>query len=318
MAQKQWKDFLLKSSLPLEYEVARLLESQGYKTGYDYSYTRKDENDLEKVFSFDVNAVKIDGAFAINLMIECKYRHPTTKWIFLPEKKEGYLRQTDVPFLHYNDSLSQRFALLSHLGLGRLEIPLTSKGIEITDSGDNPKTLHQAVYQLSYAFAGNIIAAFQKELATGILDSKIHIHVPLIITTAELYCMRRDVTIKDIADAESIENVAAKRNHIILKTESDPELMRHNKAIFGRFLEDEGVRIKEIRKDSYDLFENDLNELAKGHLPKAMIILQMTDGGEPLTSLLKNIADSIKGDKDLNQMLDAGIMIYNIIKAFSK
>ena len=50
MAGNKWKDFLLKSGLPLEYEVKELLDKRKCISSFEYSYLRSDENKIINEF----------------------------------------------------------------------------------------------------------------------------------------------------------------------------------------------------------------------------------------------------------------------------
>jgi hypothetical protein len=54
--KKKWKAGLLSSSVPLEYEVAKILAKEAFAVSADYSYLRRDEQGIEKEFSCDIEA----------------------------------------------------------------------------------------------------------------------------------------------------------------------------------------------------------------------------------------------------------------------
>lgn len=54
---KDWKDVLLRSGVPLEYEVGQLLAKKGFDVDADFPYMRKDVEG-EKEHSIDVMAEK--------------------------------------------------------------------------------------------------------------------------------------------------------------------------------------------------------------------------------------------------------------------
>jgi hypothetical protein len=78
-SNKKWKDFLLKTSMPLEYLVAEKLSELKYGIQCEYNYLRPNETGVPTEFSVDIWAVnnlfkKNFGLWAnLNYLIECKY-----------------------------------------------------------------------------------------------------------------------------------------------------------------------------------------------------------------------------------------------------
>src|SRR5437773_1986873 len=94
--EKDWKDALLKSSLPLEQLVSETLESNGFTIGGEYSYVRPNEHNARTEFSIDLHtddtvmrkSEKVEIEARLNLLVECKYCSPGVKWIFSPYAKK--------------------------------------------------------------------------------------------------------------------------------------------------------------------------------------------------------------------------------------
>ena len=86
----RWKDYFLKSGVTLEYEVEKLLDKYLCSTKFEHSFLRKDRTDVLKKFSYDLNSVFIYEMNYFDLIIERKYRDPSTNWIFLPDYKNKW------------------------------------------------------------------------------------------------------------------------------------------------------------------------------------------------------------------------------------
>lgn len=93
--KKSWKENLLSSSVPMEFEVSKLLVKHGFSTSSDYSYTRHGAQGRDD-FSVDLHASiylpyrrpnEITAEF--DLLIECKHRHRNNKWLFFPDPNRG-------------------------------------------------------------------------------------------------------------------------------------------------------------------------------------------------------------------------------------
>ncbi|MBI5573834.1 MAG: hypothetical protein HY919_04695 [Elusimicrobia bacterium] len=103
-----WKEYLLKSSIPLEFEVKKFLDSKGCISDFEYSYLRTNENNASKEFSYDIDASYICDEHFVELMIECKYRHQSTKWVFIPEKYVVLHEVYPNSFMHPNDHFCKK------------------------------------------------------------------------------------------------------------------------------------------------------------------------------------------------------------------
>jgi hypothetical protein len=91
----KWKDYLLKSSLPLEHVVRRELAGVGMTGLGAFSYLRPNEHGIITEFSVDVwgslsigNERSEWGTF--DALVECKYNYPGVRWVFSPHD-EGSL-----------------------------------------------------------------------------------------------------------------------------------------------------------------------------------------------------------------------------------
>ena len=168
----KWKDFLLKSGLPLENDVFRYLREKGAVPSFEYSYLRNDERQNEKQFSYDLDASYFRRGYGCGLMIECKYRHDSTTWVFTPDEYGGPEEIYETSFVHPFDRFVSRKFPFSGIPVAKFA-PLCSKGIEITSSGSNEKTITQGISQLSYAFAEQVVHAVSHQVNNLIEENMI-------------------------------------------------------------------------------------------------------------------------------------------------
>ena len=229
MSKKTWKDHLLSSGLPLEYSVIRIFEELGIRNPGEFRYERKTPDGLSQVFSVDVHAVKSDRDRDLHLecLVECKYRHDGTNWVFIP-------RQYGEVFLS-GPSFADLFVTLDQCCIERkfdrsvLEkfeetYPLCVRGVELLPDDANPKTIEQAVQQLRYAVVAKAIDAIESQLflldvATGV--TPMYVIVPIIVTTAQLWRLKVGVTVEDIKSTKEIAAVADPHDVLVLHQEPD-------------------------------------------------------------------------------------------------
>jgi hypothetical protein len=223
---KTWKDILLSSGMPLEHDVRQKLAALGAFQPREFIYERTSEGGLEKFFSVDVSATNILGDIWVDLLIECKYRHDGTRWIFPPEQYfMGSPDFTDV-FVTLD-----RFA---DTGLDSKRIKkfassydLCGRGVELTANESNLKSISQAVSQVQYALA-KVAANYWEHQIFGMLGgSPLVVIVPTIVTTAELWRMRANVSLEDIRGADELEEVADQVELLILHEPPHNELRQH-------------------------------------------------------------------------------------------
>jgi hypothetical protein len=301
---KSWKDFLLRSGLPLENDVKRYLEQKGCVSSFESSYLRLDENRVEKEFSYDVDATYIQGVNFVEFMVECKYRHESTRWIFLPHEYNDFEEVLPNDFMHpFDHFVAEEFPFKGYLS-DKLA-PLCSKGIEIATNGANEKSISQAVHQLSYAFAEKVAGAIENQVFKSLVDDHIFFHVPVIVTTAELLRLREGVTLEEIKEASDIAEVAESLDCLVLNTPSGLHLQRHSREIIS---EARG-RIGDPKlRERLATFTDDLNHLfnviVRYRCPSSMAIVHWSAGRSGLEKLFSHIDKQIQRSKKVINIAD--------------
>ncbi|SFN25002.1 hypothetical protein [Salegentibacter flavus] len=306
----KWKDFLLKSSLPLEYEVKQKLKDLGFWTEYDFSYLRNNENNVLTEFSYDIDATKEIGNHSFELMIECKFRDDSTNWLFLPEKYNDSDRGIGMnSFLNTNDFFYKYDYPDFFKVLGFKETAkLCSKGIEINSTGQNPKTITQAVSQLSFALIEKAISAFKKQIEHSELDGHfIYHHIPIIVTTANLYRLKNDISISDIRSSTDIIQVAEKEKMVLMEpplSVARREYALQKLAEFEKkFSRDKLNRMmnSQLKKNSRD-YEFHRNHLA--NYPEGVLVIHHSSDHNNFEPLLETLEEINRPKKETIERLD--------------
>lgn len=294
MANNKWKDYLLKSGLPLEYEVMDYLESKKCVSSFEYSYLRPDENLIENEFSFDIDSAYIREHHFFKLLIECKYRDSSTNWLFLPGEYGGLHELGKTSFLHPNDHFnSKRKFPFKYPELPPIGKPC-QKGIELTSEQQNPKTITQAVNQLSYAMAEMVVDDMEHQIDSLLmLDEVIFYNIPIIITTANLYRIKENTTIEKIKATDNLLDIATKEDCIVLQTKIGKDLQRHNEKIFSTFIKKRG---REFLKSKLKSFNDDFafvsEVMSSSYCPQAILVLQHTSDNKAFEKVF-NLMDEI-------------------------
>jgi len=288
----KWKDFLLKSSLPLEYDVKKLLGKYGCIGDYEYTYLRKDENGITNEFSYDIDASYIKGSHFFNLMIECKFRDSSTDWIFVPEQYGGMDEIDAHSFLHPIDHFTKKkkFLPLDYEPLA----PLCGKGIELTSSGQNPKTITQAVSQLSYAMAEQFLSCMEYQIEK-LIPETIFYNIPVIVTTANLIRLRENITIDEIKRSKAITEIGTQEECLVLKNNIGRDLEQYNFDKFLNFIKKYGrAKLNKKLKSFNDDIVFVSSVIAKYYCPRAVLIIQFTDANTGFQKLFSFLDEIIK------------------------
>lgn len=296
-----WKDHLLKSGLPLEFEVKRFLDDKGCISNLERTYLRNNEAEVPTEFSYDIDSSYIKGEHFVDLMIECKYRHENVKWVFLPETYHSIDDIGHTDFMHPIDHFNTH--PYSHFDFPVAFAPLCSKGIELTTDGPNPKTITQAISQLSYALADKVTNAVlhqTDEVLSGHFASTTFYSVPIIVTTAALYRLREDVDIQTIKASQEIEDIATRESFLVLKATPGSDLLKHNEEIFAMFMMERGLeelaaKLRSFNEDPRFVFNN----IATRDCPNSIVVIHHTPDNNGLIKLFEFIDRVIKPDQEI-------------------
>ncbi len=153
-SNKSWKDHLLSSGVPLEYSVRRIFEELGIHNPSEYRYVRKTARRVSRRYFLwtSIRRKLMFTAICGSNIVECKYRHDGTNWVFVPQEYGEFFGPglADL-FVTLDQCCLDRELDRSVLEKFRSKYPLCAKGIELLPEDTNPKTIEQAVQQLRYA-----------------------------------------------------------------------------------------------------------------------------------------------------------------------
>lgn len=272
----KWKDALLKSGLPLEYEVKTFLEEQKKcLIKWEQSYLKSDENGLAKEFSYDLNASYIKMPYDVEFMVECKFRSEDAKWFFLPEQYGGMDEIYQNSFMHAIDYFHKwTWAWNQYMPYCESLAPLCSKGIEIYGNGNkNNKSIPQAISQLSYGLAKQITGTISDHIDE---EHGIHfreIFVPVVVTTAELFRFREDLGIEELKKASDPDTVATTHDILVVKRDADLSLYNHNMSMFAGFIAGhEDLLTQKVKSFTCDI-QHLFHVISQHYCPQALVII---------------------------------------------
>jgi hypothetical protein len=266
--KKKWKDALLKTSLPLEYLVAEKLGKHGFHIDGEYSFVRRNEQNIETEFSVDLQASELlkkgkgDYWADLNFLIECKYNYPGVRWVFSPHPENSEIGIGVVNILE--QLCTRRIADKKLIYEFEEDLPYCVKGIELHETDANTQSIDRGIYQLKYAvleLASNMIY-FQVDEWN---DEDLHLGVicPILVTTASLHVFRDGLTLEQFQNASDLNEVAEEVDALVAYQENKPQL----NADVRKLLREMHARLPAIKKRLEQLEEIEGKPEYRGVLP---------------------------------------------------
>lgn len=257
----KWKSRLLSSSLPLEYEVAKVLTDLNFSVSFDYPYHRQDGKH-EREFSTDINGLfffpcgtdnQIDAS--LNLVAECKYRDENKKWVFLPDVNKPDISDFTLGYTIKSLSEFSTIKKRNHDLIYSFEenIDFALKGVELNiEKGDVfDKDIKHGISQLKYLLPYLIKNSIENNVFCHLDDAKPVYLVSILVTNADLYVLNDNFSIKTVKEANELNEIAEKVPYLICHSELGPDFIEHHTKIYGDFLS----KIKQERGNLKE-FEN--------------------------------------------------------------
>ncbi|MBD3338195.1 MAG: hypothetical protein GF353_03765 [Candidatus Lokiarchaeota archaeon] len=313
--EKNWKQLLLKSGLPLEYEVRESFVENGCIVWDETTYIRNDEDSIEKEFSYDVHANTSKGGYSIDFLIECKFKVENTKWFFLPDPYNYQYDVDRLDFFHPIDHFSKGSFIMNHIPYSHLFEPIgpfCQKGIEIFGNTFLEKNIRKAINQLSYVFIERIIECWDNQLNNELFKNSIFLNIPIIITNADLFQINPKTTISMIKQADSIENISQKCNFILYHNRIGEQLRRYNIEKFNKYFQQ--IEQKVVEKN-FNTFTKDFihfaNILCSNYSPRLIIIMQHTDDHKNYVELFNYISSILEPDDVTKNKIDNAMEIFS-------
>jgi hypothetical protein len=245
---KEWKNRFLSSSLPLEFEVGKILKSKKFVFSYDYLYSRdkyasdnrSDKcSDVYNDFSVDLHAWNlapfgnldddVELTAWLDLLIECKYTQPNKKWIFLPDLTvNNHITMTGGEFLNVIDTFSKKSVKYQATADFDKQGPFCYKGAEI-DTGNGAVDFYpiqKGVSQLQYALPRLICDYIEMRCDDDIRGVPLF-YCPILVTTADLMVLKQEITIEKVASSDDLTDIANSVPYLFLYSDCGPDFKKH-------------------------------------------------------------------------------------------
>jgi hypothetical protein len=238
----KWKQHLLRTSVPLEYEAAKILSQRGFNVSANYPYHRI-EAGVEKEFSVDVRGVigyeppgGTRWGCVLDLLVECKYRDRGMTWLFLPQPKSRSAQLHEA--IQGVDFLSARFVhgrwsfkedekapvCYSAVEVGKSDVEMVdakAKGRALESQ------LRHGIRQLQYALPA-LIGLRSRWVSRQPPDENFpFFFVPLLLTNARLLVAHQGFGICAVEKANNLEDLGTIVPYVIWSGELGPDFDGH-------------------------------------------------------------------------------------------
>lgn len=237
----KWKSHLLSSSLPLEFEVSKQLVRAGAFVFDEYSYIRRD-NAVDKEFSVDLHALLFTPfesintpVCALNALVECKFRHPNTTWLFLPKQRSrthfpGFPASVVKSF----DDFSPWFTHHDTLPIDR-KLQICAKGVEIDTNNNSVHSseIRHGLTQLQFAIPKLIGSQVRSLTNMPLPELPPLLVVTVLVTNAPLYIASQRFSTKLIESATEPTALGRRVPFLSVDAGAGPELERHAVSAFA-------------------------------------------------------------------------------------
>lgn len=219
----------------MEYEVATALVRQGFAVDADYSYSREDAGH-QKDFSVDLRATAFPPyqrhrvLATVELLVECKHRHPGNKWLFFHDPNEPDMSPFTVGHtIRAVDSFSWQFFQKGSTVLFDEDATFCMKGVEVDTSTGNvhDAEIKHGLLQLQYALPRLLTDSIRFNALNGEEDNHPFFFCPILLTTAQLLLADETTSIKSVGAADSLEQIAKPVPWVVVASGSTPDFERH-------------------------------------------------------------------------------------------
>jgi hypothetical protein len=250
LSNNGWKENLLKSSLPLEQLVAEQLERSGFHVAGEFPYVRPNEQGIKTEFSIDLHTIKANGRLqetegihevvgrnsVLNLLIECKYTHPSVQWIFSPYLIAPFV---PTPFICLHSECSSPISDGIPHSLHD-DLRICRRGIALSPNSFDPNSITHALSQLYYGLPNLVIANLEPSLK--VLGSNNHICMcPILVTTARLHVIKTGQSLDAFFSAKSLEDITDHVDVLFVTQENGPMLTQYCKDLIWESLKRKSV-----------------------------------------------------------------------------
>jgi len=228
----KWKEALLLSNMPLEFDAARLLVDEGFVVNSDFRYawdtagTARDaaiDLHAKTFFSFPESP---DRKAQVELLVDCRHRNPGTVGLFLPDPNfPGASRSNGGNTVRVVDQFSPCLIQPDAMTAFDAELPLCYKGMEVNlTSGDADENLFTAgMWQLQNPLPRLLTENVLSFLSGPRSANFPFFFCPVLLTTSDLFVLKKDIRLDEIEQAQNVAELGTQTPFLIMRSDMSPD-----------------------------------------------------------------------------------------------
>jgi len=230
----KWKDALLLSSMPLEFEAGRFLVDQGFAVNSDFRYTWEDFESIndsaidiyakKNISSSELTSELTDEYLQMELLVDCEHRSPNTVGLFLPDINLPGHSFTSGNTIRMVDQFSPYIIDPDTKTGFESDMLLCYKGMEIDlKTGDiNALIYTQGLSKLQNALPRLFSENIMTFLAGPVEENIPFLFCPILLTTAPLYVMKKNISLEQIQAASEVKEVGTEVPFLVMRSDLSP------------------------------------------------------------------------------------------------
>jgi hypothetical protein len=233
---KDWKELLLRSGVPLEYDVARVLANEGFDVDADFPYMRRDVGG-SKEHSVDLQASLFDeptpeDLLCIRLLIECKYRSPEKKLLLLQDPNVSNPIRTLGGTVIGFDKFMPFYLDGEPLVAIERELPVAYKGVELHSNDAVEGDFSRALHQLRYGVPALVRRSIEFSMFGHPVDWHPLFFGKVLVTNAPIILVNEDTGVEAVRNAKDIEGIGKEIDVAVMVSGYGPDYERHFRKVF--------------------------------------------------------------------------------------
>ena len=237
-SRKDWQTKLLKSGLPLENDVAHVLDGLGFEVCGEYPYMRVGEAGIEVEHSVDLSAFELfddrrgRAWGSLTLLVECKYNQQGVEWVFSPHPSD---RSLIIGVTSVHQDLCTR-QVMDTGPLESLERRYThcTKGVVLHAKDSDACLIRHGLSQIRYGVPQLLVSEYVSQ-AYGLNDEDLHtfLFCPILVTNAPRFILHHDANVDAVSNSAVLGEVADRVEGLIVDQNPGPDLSAHVDRIYG-------------------------------------------------------------------------------------
>lgn len=256
--------------MPLEFNAARLLVSEGFSVNADFRYSwsntetaRDAAIDLHASTRFPAQSEGVGVTALVELMVDCLHRSPHTAGLFLPDvNPAGSSPTAPGDTVRIVDQFSPYVIAREPSVRFDEALAVCYKGLEIdTKTGEaDDLSIKKGIRRLQNTLPRLLSENILIHMGGPVEENLPFVFCPILLTTAPLYVLHPDVTLAEIESAAEVSDVSESVPFLVLQSDYSPAFKTRCAEECDRLRPllrtDEGMRIEMKRVRYYNSHAN--------------------------------------------------------------